>query len=291
MKSMTGYGKRELLWKGIALGVEIRSVNHRFCEIVPRLPKGLGGLEEDLKQIIHRHCERGRIEYTVLMNGHTARARTLTLDRAMANQYHLLLQDLQQEFHLEGRIDVGLVAGFRDVVSLAEPVIEEGDIKPVLKRLMSRALADLNTMRSQEGKNLLSDLTLRLLHVRKLLKKIKGRIPQAVQGHFDRMKVRVQKLLGNEPQSQDRLHQELAIYADRCDVTEELTRLQSHLAQFHKTIREKRSMGRRLDFLLQEMGREVNTIGSKANDAEIALHIVEIKSELEKIREQVQNIE
>ena len=105
------------------------------------------------------------------------------------------------------------------------------------------------------------------------------------------MKGRVQKLLGNEPQSQDRLNQELAVYADRCDVTEELTRLQSHLAQFHKTIKGKRSMGRRLDFLLQEMGREVNTIGSKANDAEIALHIVEIKSELEKIREQVQNIE
>ena len=291
MKSMTGYGKREMLWKGIALGVEIRSVNHRFCEIVPRLPKGLGGLEEDLRQIIHRHCERGRIEYTVLMNGNTGRARTLALDRAMANQYHHLLQDLQREFHLEGRIDVGLVAGFRDVVSVAEPVIEEGDVKPVLKRLMRGALAELTHMRSQEGTNLLADMTDRLKHVRNLLGKIKGRIPHAVQGHFDRMKVRVQKLLGNEPQSQDRLHQELAVYADRCDVTEELTRLQSHLAQFHKTIREKRSMGRRLDFLLQEMGREVNTIGSKANDAEIALHIVEIKSELEKIREQVQNIE
>jgi uncharacterized protein (TIGR00255 family) len=291
MKSMTGYGKREMIWKGIALGVEIRSVNHRFCEIVPRLPKGLGGLEEELRQIIHRHCERGRIEYTVLMNGTTGRPKTLTLDHAMATQYHHLLQDLQREYHLEGRIDVGLVAGFRDVVSVTEPVIEEGDAKPVLKRLMSGALADLNHMRSQEGKNLLSDMTGRLKRIRNLLGKIKGRIPHAVQGHFDRMKVRVQKLLGNEPQSQDRLHQELAVYADRCDVTEELTRLQSHLAQFHKAIREKRSMGRRLDFLLQEMGREVNTIGSKANDAEIALHIVEIKSELEKIREQVQNIE
>ncbi len=134
-------------------------------------------------------------------------------------------------------------------------------------------------------------MTERLQQVRNLLEKIKRRIPHAVQGHFDRMKIRVQKLLANELQTQDRLNQELAVYADRCDVTEELTRLQSHLAQFHKTIREKRSIGRRLDFLLQEMGREVNTIGSKANDAEIALHIVEIKSELEKIREQVQNIQ
>ena len=291
MKSMTGYGKREKVWKGMALSVEIRSVNHRFCEIVPRLPKGLGGLEEDLRQMIHRHCDRGRIEYTVLMNGNSGRAKTLTFDRAMANQYYHLLENLKQEFRLEGRIDVGLVAGFRDVVSVTEPVVEEGDVKPVLKRLMTGALVDLNHMRTQEGQHLLADMTERLKHIRHLLGKIKGRIPHAVQGHFERMKGRVQKLLGTEPQSQDRLHQELAMYADRADVTEELTRLQSHLAQFQKTIREKRSIGRRLDFLLQEMGREVNTIGSKANDAEIGLHIVEIKSELEKIREQVQNIE
>ena len=291
MKSMTGYGKREMIWKGIALGVEVRSVNHRFCEIVPRLPKGLGGLEENLKQVIHRHCERGRIEYTVLMNGASGRPKTLTLDRAMAHQYHHLLQDLQQEFQLEGRIDVGLIAGFRDLVSVTEPVVTEGDVKPVLMRLMNGALVDLNHMRSREGKVLLADIKGRLKHVRDRLGKIKRRVPQVVQGHFDLMKERVQKLLGKGSPIEDRLHQELAVYADRCDVTEELTRLQSHLAQFDKSTREKRAMGRRLDFLLQEMGREVNTVGSKANDAEIALHIVEIKSDLEKIREQVQNLE
>ena len=182
------------------------------------------------------------------MNGNTGGAKTLTLDRAMANQYHHLLQDLQREFHLEGRIDVGLVAGFRDVVSVAEPVIEERDVKPVLKRLMSGALIDLTHMRSQEGKNLLSDMTGRLKQVRNHLEKIKGRIPHAVHGHFDRMKGRVQKLLGNEPQSQDRLNQELAVYADRCDVTEELTRLQSHLAQFHKTIKGKAVYGQTIRF-------------------------------------------
>jgi len=275
----------------MALGVEVRSVNHRYCEIIPRLPKGLGGLEEELKQIIQGHCERGRIEYTVMMNGTTGRPKTLSLDRAIANQYYQLLQGLQRELHLEGCIDVGLVAGFRDVLSVTEPVIVEGKVKHILKPLMRGALSDLNHMRSREGQNLLADINERLKHVRNRLDKIKRRIPHAVRGHFDRMQERVQKLLGKEPHDQDRLYQEVAIYADRCDITEELTRLQSHLAQFHTTIKEKRSMGRRLDFLLQEMGREVNTIGSKANDAEIALHVVEIKSELEKIREQVQNIE
>ena len=271
--------------------MEVRSVNHRYCEIIPRLPKGLGGLEEELKQIIQRHCERGRIEYTVLMNGTAGRPKTLSLDRALTKQYYQLLQDLQREFHLEGRIDIGLVAGLRDVLSVTEPVFEEGEVKHILKPLMRGALADLNQMRAREGKNLLADINERLKQVRNRLGKIKQHIPHAIQGHFDRMKERVQKLLGKEPHDQDRLYQEVAIYADRCDVTEELTRLQSHLAQFHTTIKEKRSMGRRLDFLLQEMGREVNTIGSKANDAEIAIHVVEIKSELEKIREQVQNIE
>ena len=291
MKSMTGYGKREAVWKGLTLGVEVRSVNHRFCEIVARLPKGLSGLEEELKQVVHRQCERGRIELTISMNGTTGRQKTLVLDRAVAKRYHDLLRDLQRDLRLEGPIDLGLVAGFRDVFSVTEPIVKETEVKGVFKRLTAGALSDLDTMRCREGKALLSDIVGRLGEVRGRLKKIKGRSPEAVRDHFYRMQERVRKLLDDDPPAVDRLNQELAVYADRCDVTEELTRLDSHLAQFHTTIKEKRSMGRRLDFLLQEMGREVNTIGSKANDADIALHIVEIKSELEKIREQIQNVE
>ena len=291
MKSMTGYGKREVVWKGMNVGVEVRSINHRFCEIVPRLPKGIGGVEEELKQLVHRHCERGRIELTVMMNGTTGRTKTVVIDRAVASRYHRLLRDLKRELHLHGEIDVGLVAGFRDIFSVAEPIVKEQEVKGVLKRLTGGALSDLVKMRSKEGKALHADIVERLNAVRDRLQKIARRIPTAVQDHFHRMKERVQKLLDDNPPALDRLNQELAVYADRCDVTEELTRLESHLAQFHSTMKGKKSMGRRLDFLLQEMGREVNTIGSKANDAEIAIHIVEIKSELEKVREQMQNIE
>ena len=118
MKSMTGYGKREVVWKGMNVGVEVRSINHRFCEIVSRLPKGIGGVEEELKQLVHRHCERGRIELTVMMNGTTGRPKTVVIDRAVASRYHHLLRDLKREFHLHGEIDVGLISGFRDIFLL-----------------------------------------------------------------------------------------------------------------------------------------------------------------------------
>ena len=288
---MTGYGRREMVLKGKMVGVEVRAVNHRFCEVVPRLPKGLAVLEEDLKKLVNRHCERGRIELTVSMDGGTARPRTLALDSKVAKRYHQLLNTLQRELCLEGKIDVGLIAGFRDVFVLTEQSFEEKELKPAITRLTTNALADLNKMRCREGKVLLSDIAMRLRNIRGMLAVIKRRTRHVVQEYFDRMKERLKKLLGESTLENNRLTQELALYADRCDVTEELTRLTSHLAQFETTIKGKGSMGRQLDFLLQEMGREVNTIGSKANDVEISHQVVQLKGELEKIREQVQNIE
>ncbi|WP_447970774.1 YicC/YloC family endoribonuclease [Nitrospira sp. M1] len=291
MKSMTGFGKREAEWKGAALGVELRSVNHRFCEIVSRLPRSLAGLEEDLKQLIHQRCERGRIEFTVSMTHTGNRQKSLVLDRSAARDYHRLLKELQRELGVNGPIDVGLIAGLRDVFTVAERSIEGTDAQGVVLRLTKGALADLDKMRIREGKALSDDMGKRLQKIRLALKAITRRAPFSIQEHFDRMQKRVIKLLGDNPSNSDRLNQELATYADRCDITEELTRLDSHLAQFHDSCKTKGAIGRRLDFLLQEMGREINTIGSKANDAQIALHVVDVKSELEKIREQVQNVE
>ncbi|MGB0910945.1 MAG: YicC/YloC family endoribonuclease [Nitrospirales bacterium] len=291
MKSMTGFGKRETEWKGLSVGVELKSVNHRYCEVVARLPRSLVGAEEDLKQIIHRQCERGRIEYSVSINAIGHRQKSLVLDRAAAGDYHRLLKELQRELHLEGPIDVGLIAGFRDVMVVKEQSFDEKGTQNVVARLTKGALTDLNAMRTREGKALLEDTVKRLQAIRLALKAIERRVPDSVQEHFERMKKRVTKLLGENPSNLDRLHQELATYADRCDITEELTRLASHLSQFQESSKAKGAIGRRLDFLLQEMGREINTIGSKANDADIALQVVTVKSELEKIREQVQNIE
>lgn len=275
----------------MVLSVELRSVNHRFCEVVPRIPRGLTGLEEDLKQIVHRRCERGRIELAVSINIKNQREKSLVLDRSAARTYYSQLTELQRDLGIKGSIDIGLIAGMRDVFTVIDQPIQEKDARPALVRLTKEALAELDKMRLQEGQVLYDDTMKRLQKIRVALKAIAKRAPDSVQEHFDRMQARVVKLLNDAPVFPDRLTQELASYADRCDITEELTRLESHITQFQKSSKSKGAIGRRLDFLLQEMGREINTIGSKANDADIALHVVDVKSELEKIREQIQNVE
>jgi len=291
-RSMTGYGRREAVWTGGSVAAELRSVNHRFCEVVMRLPKALTSLEDDLKRTIQRRCTRGRIELTVSLIGSREGEKSLTLDRALARQYHRLLRELQRELHLGGTIDVTLLAGLRDLVSVVERPVEDRQLKRIVKRLVIGTVADLDAMRRREGEALARDAKARLQMIREETKSISARAPLVVQEYFDRMKARLEKLVGADaPLDLGRLNQELAQYADRCDLTEELTRLGSHLTQFQTAFKSREPVGKTMDFLLQEMGREVNTIGSKANDATIAAHVVKIKGELEKIREQVHNIE
>ncbi len=292
MKSMTGFGKRESLCQGAMVGVEVRSVNHRFCEIMVRLPKILSSMELELKEQVKRTCERGRVELTVTTNGGGAGSnKIMQLDRAMAHRYVQGLRELQREFKLSGTVDVNVVAGFRDVFTTQEETTGSKDLPKVVEALAQRALNDLEKMRKKEGAALQKDLLQRIHTVEGRLQIVQQRIPVALQTSADRMKARVAKLLEGERVNDDRVAQEIAMLAERSDVTEELTRLQSHLAQFRSALKSKEPVGKRLDFLLQEMGREVNTIGSKANDTGISSQVVELKSELEKIREQVQNIE
>ncbi len=291
IRSMTGYGRRESAWAGGSVTVEVRSVNHRFCEVVARLPRCLSELEEDLKKTVQSRCQRGRIELTVALSGGKEGEKRLSLDRSLARQYQRLLRDLQRELHLGGTVDLALLAGFRDILFVSEQPLDSPRLKQTVKRLLTGALADLDAMRRREGQALARDAKERLRAIRDEAEAVSARAPLVAQEAFGRMKERVQKLIGSSPIDQGRLSQELAQYADRCDVSEELTRLGSHLTQFEEALKSREPVGRTLDFLLQEMGREVNTTGSKANDAEIAARVVRIKGELEKIREQVQNIE
>lgn len=292
MKSMTGFGKRESLCQGTMVGVEIRSVNHRFCEMMVRLPKPLSHMELELKEQVKRICERGRIELTVTMNGGgSGTNKTLQVDRAMASRYVQGLRDLQQEFKLSGTVDVNVVAGFRDLFFTSEESAVINDVPKVVEGLVQRALTDLEKMRKKEGTALQKDLLQRVQIVEGRLHVVHQRIPGALQASADRLKARVAKLLEGERVNEDRIAQEIAMLAERSDVTEESTRLKSHVAQFRSALKSKDPVGKRLDFLLQEMGREVNTMGSKVNDSEISAQVVDLKSELEKIREQVQNIE
>lgn len=291
IKSMTGYGRREAGWPGGSVAVEIRSVNHRHCEILIRLPKGLSALEEGLKRIIQTRCQRGRIEATVSLFGRVDGEKHVSLDRALAKQYYVGLQELKASLRLSGQVDVALLAAFREILAVTEAPLDDRLLGQKISRLTSGALTDLDRMRNREGRTLAQDIRQRLRLIGRIAHAIAARAPDSVREHFERMQVRVAQLSGTGSLDQNRLAQELALYADRCDITEELTRLESHVAQFEAALAGREPVGRTLDFLLQEMGREVNTIGSKANDADIAGHVVRLKSEMEKIREQVQNIE
>ncbi len=292
MKSMTGFGKREVLSQGTMVGVEIRSVNHRFCEIMARLPKTLSSMELALKEQIKEVCERGRIEVMVTVNGGgTVSKKVVQLDRDLARRYVQGLQSLQRECKLSGTVDVNVVAGFRDLFSVNEEMAPLRDMSTVVTGLTQKALGDLEKMRRKEGSVLQKDLAQRIQAIEGRLRTVQQRIPVALQASGIRLKARVAKLLEGASVNMDRVAQEIAMLAERSDVTEELTRLKSHVVQFRTALKAKGPVGKRLDFLLQEMGREVNTIGSKANDGDISVEVVELKSELEKIREQVQNIE
>ncbi|MGH7255425.1 MAG: YicC/YloC family endoribonuclease [Nitrospirales bacterium] len=288
---MTGYGRRESAWSGGAVAVEIRSVNHRFCDVVVRLPRALSSLEEAVKRDIQEKCARGRIDVTVLVSGVPETEKILRLDQGLARQYHRLLTQLKRELKLGGTIDVALLAGFRDLLTAVDRPVQDPRMGPLVQRLVKGALDDVEAMRRREGAALARDVQQHLSLIRQTCAQVERRAPAVVQAHFDTMRARLDTLLGATSVDEGRLQQELAVFAVRCDISEELARLASHVNQFAATLKKKEPLGKTLDFLLQEMGREVNTIGSKANDAEVATHVVQMKSELEKIREQVQNIE
>ena len=291
IRSMTGFGRRQTPWQDGSVTVEMRSVNHRFLEIACRLPRPLSHLEDAFKKAIQQRCARGRIDITVTVQGGKSRTGSVNLDQPLAKQYHQALRTLKKSLKLSGSIDLALMAGLRDVVSISDQPTEDPKLAKTVQQLTTKALTDLEDMRTREGKALAEDMRARIQTIRGHQTLIAGRSPLLAQEAFNRMKGRVEKLLESEIPDPTRLYQELAVYADRGDITEEIVRLDSHMIQFEQTLNRTESVGKTLDFLLQEIGREVNTIGSKANDADIAGHVVQMKAELERIREQVQNVE
>jgi uncharacterized protein (TIGR00255 family) len=288
--SMTGFGRRQGAWLDGMVTIEVRSVNHRFLEASIRLPRLMGSLEELFKKAVQEHCSRGRVEMTVSLQGGRGGARSLQLDAGLAKQYYQTLRTLQRMLKLGGSIDIGLMAGFRDIIVLSDQPVDDPKLAKLVEKLGLQALRDLVGMRKKEGALLAQDILSRLKAIGALKQQVAERAPSVSQESFVRMKERVKKLLNGEIPDIPRLHQELAVYADRGDITEELVRLDAHMVQFHQTVHSAQPAGKTLDFLIQEMGREINTIGSKASDAAIAAAVVQMKAELERIREQVQNV-
>jgi len=289
--SMTGFGRRQGTSGEATVTIEVRSVNHRFLETSIRLPKSMGGLEDILKKTIQQHCARGRVDLTVVIQGARGNGRVPQLDENLAKHYHQALRALQRTLKLKGSIDIAMMAGFRDVIVLSEQSADDPKLFKLVEQLGAKAVRDMVAMRKKEGGLLAKDILCRLACVRTCKTVVSSRASSVTQDAFDRMKLRVEKLLGDAIPDLPRLNQELAIYADRCDITEELVRLDAHMVQFEQAVQHSEPVGKTLDFLLQEMGREVNTIGSKANDSAITAEVVRMKAELERLREQVQNVE
>ncbi len=289
---MTGYGRKEANSESIYLTIEVRSVNNRYIDIQAKIPRSMTALEPRIRKAVQDRFSRGRFDVFITRNGEREQTGRLALDEAKAAQYISILRDVKSRFGLGGEVDLPVVAGFPDLITVTE---EKEDIETVWKTLpegLGLALDDLDQMRLDEGRALVEDMIRRLNNIEFLMKDIHALSPVSVEAARKRMTETLNRLL-EEPPDPVRLAQEIAILAERTDVTEELTRLGSHVAQFRKFVADTadQAVGRKIDFLLQEMGRETNTIASKAMDAQIAYHVVNIKAELEKIREQVQNIE
>jgi uncharacterized protein (TIGR00255 family) len=294
IRSMTGYGRAEAVLMGKKIGVELKSVNHRYLEISLRVPGLLLSLESEIKKRIGEQCSRGRIEATVRMesDGNVETNGRYILNLPLVHNYHALLCQLNEALHLKGEVPLAMIAGFRDIFMPAESLQDPVALWEGLARILDEAIRTLTEMREKEGECLQVDITARLLLITGFLEEISARAPQVVVEYQKRLGDRIQELTGRMIIDESRLLQEVAIMAEKSDITEEIVRFRSHTHQFSDLLMAgDGSAGRKIDFLIQEMGREVNTIGSKSGDAKISRNVIEIKSELAKLREQVQNIE
>ncbi len=291
IKSMTGYGKGQGEAPGVAITVEIRSVNHRYGDISIKLPRALLASENDIKKRVADRLKRGKIDVFVNQDTRGGAALLPAINRPLAEAYLSMFSELAKYYPVEGSVPLALLVSQKDVVTVREGEIPEADLRVALDAALVQALDMLEGMRRVEGEATLRDFEQRLVCIDELLRQLEERavlVPLEWQG---KLKERLARLAPEVEADPQRLAQELVLFADRCDISEELVRFRSHLQQFRGLLVNGEPVGRQLDFLLQELNREVNTMGSKSNDGDLTRQVVSLKSELEKVREQVQNVE
>jgi len=290
--SMTGYGRSEAGEADNRFVIEVRSLNNRYLDIQLKSPRSLASLEARIRKYVQDRFSRGRFDIFISRSGEQERSGILAANESLAKQYIEILRSFKARYELAGEIDLSMLAGFQDLVTMTEMREDPDDLWQILSAGLKDALDELSQMREEEGAVLAHDVTTRLAVINRTIEEIRVRAPATVEIARKRMSDILSRLLNEQPDPV-RVAQEIAILAERTDITEELTRLGSHMSQFHSMLADASpdGIGRKLDFLLQEIGREVNTIASKAMDSDISFRVVNIKSELEKIREQIQNIE
>jgi uncharacterized protein (TIGR00255 family) len=291
---MTGYGRAEAILGGRKYVVEIKSLNHRYLELSLRIPANLLPLELEIKKKINEQLIRGRIDVTIRRETYSGMedTRLLEVNLPLVKNYYDLLIQLKDLFNLKEDITLDMMAGLKDVFIPLETLEDEITVLwEGLAGVLSNAIAALIDMRQKEGEVLGQDLKARLYLINEHLDEIDARAPRIVLEYQKRLVERIRELMDGMVIDESRLSQEVAIMAEKSDITEEIVRFGSHIKQFLEMLKSPEAIGRKVDFLIQEMNREVNTIGSKSSDAEVSCHVIEIKSELAKLREQVQNLE
>ncbi len=291
IRSMTGYGKASLSVEGREYQVEIKSVNHRYLDINIKMPRTLGYLEETIKKQISEKIKRGKIDVFITFENNSQEGKDIKINKELAKIYINQLKELAQEENISSNIEVIDIAKFPDVLTIK---IEQEDekIKSEILQVTKDATDKIIEMKNIEGQKIAQDLLTRIGKIENKIEEISKKSTGLIEEYVVKLEKRIKEILKTEEIDKSRLAQEVVIYADKCSVEEEITRLKSHIYQFKNLIADNNgTIGKKLDFIIQEMNRETNTIGSKANNLEITNGVIDIKTELEDIREQTQNIE
>ena len=290
IKSMTGYGKANLAEKEREYQVEIKSVNHRYLDISVKMPRVLSYLEEEVKKEIVSKVKRGKIDVFITFENNSTEGKEIKINTEIAKIYIDELKKLAKQEDLSANIEVTEISKFPDVLSIQNKQ-EDERIKNELLQTVSQATENLVQMRTVEGSKIAEDLLVRIQAIQEKVKEISSLSTGLIEEYVVKLEGRIKEILKNQEVDETRLAQEVVIYADKCSVEEEVTRLESHISQFENLLNTEEAIGKKLDFIMQEMNRETNTIGSKANNLDITNDVIDIKTELENIREQIQNIE
>lgn len=288
---MTGYGRGARIVDGRDLTIELKSVNHRFLDLAFRMPRSFACLEDSLRQLMQSRLSRGHIDVFVTYRNLRDDSKSVAVDHALLNAYRAAMQEMSGLTGLEDNARLTDYARMPDVLRVDEAEEDRDALKALALDCMNDAIDELLAMRVKEGERMGADIEARLCNIEKLTVGVASRAPQVVEEYRVRLTQRVTEIMEGQPVDLARITQEVAMYCDRVNIDEEIARMHSHLKGMRDAMASGAAVGRKLDFIVQEMNREANTMGSKASDIELVSHVVNLKSEIEKIREQVQNIE
>ena len=291
IKSMTGFGRCELSGENRKITVELKSVNHRYLDVNIKMPKKLNFFEAAIRTLLKEYIQRGKVDLYISYEDYSEKTVMVKYNEAIASEYLKYLRQMGETFHLEDDIRISTLSRYPEVFTMEEQAMDEEELWSLLEQAMRRACEQFVETRTQEGARLNADLTAKLNHMLENVEKVEKRAPEILEAYRKKLEERVYELLGDTQIDESRISTELVLFADKICTDEETVRLKSHIQSMADTLASAGEIGRKLDFIAQEMNREANTILSKANDLETSNIAIELKTEIEKVREQIQKVE